>query len=60
MARLIRNEIDSGFFDAEEIMDRIRKLELQGLYVPSLVFPLLRLHPVRPAEARLARVSLRK
>lgn len=57
-ARLIRTEIDSGFFDAAEIADRIRKLESQGLYVPSLMFPLLRLHQLR-TEPRVARLSLR-
>jgi hypothetical protein len=57
-ARLIRNEIDSGFFDPAEIADRLRKVESQGLYIPSLVFPLLRLHQVR-AASRIARVALR-
>ena len=50
-ARLIRNEIQAGFFDAAEIAERIRKLEAQGLYVTSLLFPLLRLHPAPRAQA---------
>ena len=50
-ARLIRNEIQAGCFDAAEIAERIRKLEAQGLYVTSLLFPLLRLHPAPRAQA---------
>jgi hypothetical protein len=43
---LIRNELRTGSYDASELAARIRHLESKGLYVSSLVFPLLHLHPV--------------
>ena len=40
-AALIRGEIASGFYDAEELIRRIRSLEENGLYVSSVVYGLL-------------------
>jgi hypothetical protein len=40
-AALIRSEIASGFYDAEEIVRRIRRLEERGLFVSSVVYALL-------------------
>lgn len=42
--RLIRNEVASGHYDSAETIRRLRQQETQGVYVPSLVYPLLRLH----------------
>lgn len=40
---LIRAEVASGHYDCDETMRRLRQQEEQGLYVHSLVYPLLRL-----------------
>ncbi|MGE3540620.1 MAG: hypothetical protein AB7N91_24670 [Candidatus Tectimicrobiota bacterium] len=41
--RLIRAEIASGLYDPGETLRRLRQCEEHGMYVHSLVFPLLRL-----------------
>jgi hypothetical protein len=43
-ASLIRNELRNGSYDPTELATRVRHLESKGLYVCSLVFPLLHLH----------------
>ena len=46
LARLlgqVRDEVDSGNYDAQEIAGRLRRYESEGLYVHSLVYALLRL-----------------
>jgi hypothetical protein len=43
---LIRNELRTGSYDRTELATRVRHLESEGLYVSSLVFPLLHLHQV--------------
>ncbi len=40
-AALIRSEIAGGFYDAEEIIRRIRRLEESGLYVSSVLYGLV-------------------
>jgi len=42
-AALIRSEIENGFYDAEELIRRIRRLEENGLYVSSVLYGLLAL-----------------
>jgi hypothetical protein len=44
---LIRREIQSGFYDPDETVRRLRQMEAQGFRVISLVYPLLRLHLAR-------------
>jgi hypothetical protein len=39
----VRDEVDSGNYDAQEIAGRLRRYESEGLYVHSLVYALLRL-----------------
>jgi hypothetical protein len=39
----VRDEVDSGNYDAQEIAGRLRRYEGEGLYVHSLVYALLRL-----------------
>ncbi len=39
----VRDEADSGNYDAQEIAGRLRRYETEGLYVHSLVYALLRL-----------------
>jgi hypothetical protein len=39
--QLIRNEVASGYYDAAEIANRLRRWEAKGLYVHSLTYPLL-------------------
>jgi hypothetical protein len=41
---LIRNELRTGSYDSAELTARIRHLESKGLYVSSMVFPLLQLY----------------
>jgi hypothetical protein len=41
---LIREEVASGHYDRNETIRRLRRQEDQGVYVHSLVYPLLRLH----------------
>jgi hypothetical protein len=40
-AALIRGEIANGFYDADELIRRIRRLEENGVYVSSVVYGLL-------------------
>jgi hypothetical protein len=40
----VRDEVDSGNYDAEEIARRLRRYEGEGMYAHSLVFALLRLN----------------
>lgn len=42
--RLIRDEVTSGYYDREETIRRLRQQEERGLYVHSLIYPLLRLN----------------
>jgi hypothetical protein len=44
MLTLIRAEVASGRYDHNETIRRLRQQEAQGVYVHSLVYPLLRLH----------------
>lgn len=39
--RAVRNEITSHSFDPKTISERIKKLENEGLYISSLIYPLL-------------------
>jgi len=41
---LVRDEVDSGNYDAQEISGRLRRYEGEGMYVHSLVYALLRLN----------------
>lgn len=43
LLRQVRDEADSGNYDAQEIARRLRSYESEGLYVHSLVYALLRL-----------------
>ena len=46
LARLlgqVRDEVDSGNYDAQEIAGRLRRYESEGLYVHSLVYAVFRL-----------------
>lgn len=56
---LIRNELRTGSYDAAELTARIRQLESKGLYVSSMIFPLLQLHtvPKSPKDAALGRTA---
>jgi hypothetical protein len=40
----VRDEVDSGNYDAQEIAGRLRRYEGEGMYVHSLVYALLRLN----------------
>jgi hypothetical protein len=40
----MRDEVDSGNYDAQEVAGRLRRYEGEGLYVHSLVYALLRLN----------------
>jgi hypothetical protein len=41
--RIIRDEIDSNSYDSETMIERIKNLESNGLYVSSLIYPLLKI-----------------
>lgn len=41
--RLISEEIDSGFFDGEDILRRLYYLESQGMYIHTMVHALIRI-----------------
>lgn len=45
---LIRDEVASGRYDGDEIIRRLRQQEEQGVYVHSLIYPLLRLPTLGP------------
>jgi hypothetical protein len=44
MLALVRAEVGSGHYDHNETIRRLRQQEAQGVYVHSLVYPLLRVH----------------
>jgi hypothetical protein len=46
---LIRGEIAGGSYDAGETVGRLRRLEAEGFYIPSVVYPLLEVSAARPA-----------
>jgi hypothetical protein len=48
---LIRNEVESGFYDAGEVARRLRMREAEGLYVPSLVYTVLTTEPASSVRA---------
>lgn len=48
--RLVRDEVASGHYDAEETIRRLRQQEERGLFVHSLVYALLRMNRL-PAPA---------
>ena len=41
--RLVRQEVMQGHYDSGEIVRRLQRLETQGAFFSSLVYPLLRL-----------------
>jgi hypothetical protein len=45
---LIREEIAGGSYHGEETADRLHRLEARGFYIPSVVYPLLKLSIVKP------------
>jgi len=46
--RLIRDEVAAGGYDGEEVARRLRQLEEKGVYVHSLMYPLIRLGGTSP------------
>lgn len=52
---LIRSELVTGGFDADAMRQRLQRAEQSGLYVPSLVYPLLQLTAPRHAVAEPGR-----
>jgi hypothetical protein len=51
-AALIRSEIESGYYDAGELIRRLRRLEESGLYVSSVVYGLLAIAAGKPQARR--------
>jgi hypothetical protein len=49
MLQLIRDEVASGRYDSDENIRRLRQQEEKGLYIHSLVYPLLRLNRISSA-----------
>lgn len=49
--KITRDEIGTGNFDAHEIELRLRRFETEGMYVHSLVYPLLCVASTRKASA---------
>jgi len=53
--RLIRNEVASGHYDSDATIRRLGQQEAKGLYIHSLIYPLLRLNRAFFARARSGR-----
>jgi hypothetical protein len=45
--QLVREEVATGAFDADALADRLREYERKGLWVPSILYGLLKAWPVR-------------
>jgi hypothetical protein len=52
--RLVRQEVMQGHYDSGEIVRRLQRLETQGAFFSSLVYPLLRLAAAAAGPAFLA------